>query len=103
MRRVFIVAVLMVAASSTAEAGWFHKKEAAPPVLAGTAGRGAFAGIPGLGAPLPPNPAPPGTNPVVGSVSRTGIFAHPITGRTRYTGSTYNPTLGQFGTYRIKK
>jgi hypothetical protein len=42
-------------------------------------------------------------NPVVGSVQRTGIFAHPFTGRTRYTGTAYNPSLGQFGSYRFKK
>jgi hypothetical protein len=101
--RTFSIAVLVLAFGTTAEAGWFHKKDTPTPQLGGTAGRGSFAGIPGLGPPLPPSPVPRGMNPVVGSVQRTGIFAHPFTGRTRYTGTAYNPSLGQFGSYRFKK
>ena len=41
--------------------------------------------------------------PVVGSVQRTGHFAHPHTGKTKYTGTVYNPVLGQFGTHTFRR
>ncbi len=36
-------------------------------------------------------------HPVVGSVHRTGHFTNPITHRTKYSDTVYNPVLGQFG------
>jgi len=98
MRRI-IIAVLVVAAlgeTDQAQAGWPRgSHQTAPTVLNGTAGRGSWAGVAGIGPALPA--AGKAThNPIIGSESRTGIFAHPTTGRTRYTGSMYDPTLGRF-------
>jgi hypothetical protein len=74
-----------------------------PMTMPGTEGRGSFAGIPGLGGPLPPSYTRPGTHPVIGSVRRTGLFAHPVTGRARYSGTAYDPILGRFETYRFRQ
>ncbi len=98
VRRHFIAALLvvLVGQADRAEAKWPHgSHHVAPTVLNGTAGRGSWAGVPGMGAPLPQNKA--AHNPVIGSVSRTGLFAHPGTGRTRYTGTVYDSTTGRFG------
>ncbi|MFO0824517.1 MAG: hypothetical protein U0792_15605 [Gemmataceae bacterium] len=96
MRRIIVVAALAIVFSGNerAEANWLRGSHTTPPtVLNGTAGRGSWAGVPGIGAPLPASRTKSGTHPVVGSVSRTGHFVHPITGRTRYSGTAYDPTL----------
>jgi hypothetical protein len=101
MRRTFIIALLLlVCATGTVEAKW-------PPRAGGpftSAPRtGGFTGLPWLGAPIPPVPQRTGLSPVIGSVERTGHFVHPITGRTRYKGTAYDPTTGRFGTYRFRR
>lgn len=96
LRRTLAAALLAVLGiAGSADAGWLRSHPPEPTVLNGTAGRSSFAGVPGIGRPLPPNPSP-AHNPVVGSVSRTGLFAHPTTGRTKYTGTFYDPVLGKF-------
>ncbi|VTU00744.1 unnamed protein product [Gemmataceae bacterium] len=103
LHRTIAVALLALAGSTDrAAAGWFRTHPPEPTVLNGTAGRSSWAGVPGIGRPLPPDPKP-GHNPVVGSVTRTGHFAHPGTGRTRYTGTFYNPTLGTFSRSSFRK
>jgi len=98
MRRVFIVALLAITGGAgQAEAGWLRSHPPEPTVINGTSGRGSWAGVSGIGAPLPPSRTKAGTNPVVGSTHRTGLFVHPISGRTRYSTTTYDPTLGRFG------
>ncbi|MCE9564125.1 MAG: hypothetical protein K8U57_18940 [Planctomycetes bacterium] len=98
MRRIFIVALLViVGGTSQAEAGFLRSHPPAPTVVNGTSGRGSWAGVPGIGAPLPPSHTKAGSSPVVGSTHRTGLFVHPISGRTRYSTTTYDPTLGRFG------
>lgn len=69
-----------------------------------SAGPTSFAGInfPSGGAPAPRGSAAR-LQPVVGSVQRTGRFIHPHTGRTKYTGTVYNPVLGQFGTHTFRR
>lgn len=42
-------------------------------------------------------------HPVIGSVQRTGHFANPITGRTKYTGLMYNPYQGNFSTLKYRQ
>ena len=42
-------------------------------------------------------------NPVVGSAQRTGLFVHPFTGRTRYSGLGYDSATGRFGTYSFRR
>ena len=69
-----------------------------------SAGPTSFAGInfPSGGAPAPRSSvARP--QPVVGSVQRTGRFSHPHTGRTKYTGTAYNPVTGRFGAYTFRR
>jgi hypothetical protein len=41
-------------------------------------------------------------NPVVGSVQR-GHLTNPLTGRSNYKSTTYNPVLGTFGTYKFRR
>lgn len=82
-------------------------------VLAGTASAGnypasgpvSFAGVnlPSGGPPVSRGATTTRLQPVVGSVQRTGLFAHPHTGRTKYTSTVYNPTLGQFGTQTFRR
>ena len=98
MRRMIIAALVMTALgeANQARAGWPHgSHQTAPTVLNGTAGRGSWAGVAGIG-PALPSAGKATHNPIVGSTSRTGIFAHPTTGRTRYTSTMYDPTLGRF-------
>ena len=95
-RRTLAAALLAILGiGGSADAGWPHRLPPEPTAYNGTVGRSSFAGVPGIGRPLPPPPSP-AHNPVVGSVSRTGLFAHPTTGRTRYTGTFYDPVLGKF-------
>jgi hypothetical protein len=105
MRSIVIVATLAVllGTAGAATAGGHRQVPLTPMKMPGTEGRGSFAGIPGLGGPLPPSYTRPGTNPVIGSVKRTGLFAHPVSGRTRYTGTAYNPTLGRFEKYHFRQ
>jgi len=42
-------------------------------------------------------------HPVIGSVQRTNWFTNPLTQKDRYTGTVYNPQLGQFSTYRFRR
>lgn len=108
MRSAFVAAVLIVAGGTTdrAGAGWPHHGGAPNPTpgyVPGTMGRQSFAGVPGLGGPIPTSTSRPNLNPVVGGVARSGLFVHPVTGRTRYTGVGYDSTLGRFGTYHFWK
>ena len=41
-------------------------------------------------------------HPVVGSVQR-GHFANPLTGKSNYKSTVYNPVLGSFGTYKFRR
>jgi hypothetical protein len=41
--------------------------------------------------------------PVVGSVQRTSVFANPLTHKARYSGTVYNPLLGQFCTHSFRR
>ena len=41
--------------------------------------------------------------PVVGSVQRTSHFSNPFTHRAKYSGVTYNPVHGTFGTQKFKR
>ena len=41
--------------------------------------------------------------PVIGSVQRTSHFSNPFTHRAKYSGVTYNPVLGTFGTQKFKR
>ncbi len=41
--------------------------------------------------------------PVVGSIQRTGRFTNPLTHKTKYTSTTYNPALGTFGTRTFRQ
>ena len=41
-------------------------------------------------------------HPVVGSVQR-GHFNNPLTGRSHYKSTVYNPALGTFGTYKFRR
>jgi len=98
LRRILLGALLLVLVgdASRADARWpDHPSHAAPTVLNGTAGRGSWAGVPGIG-PALPSRGKPALNPVVGSTYRSGHFVHPTTGRTRYTETVYDPTLGRF-------
>ncbi len=105
MRRFAIAAsvVGLFGIAGTATAAGPRQVPLTPMTMPGTEGRGSFAGIPGLGGPLPPSYTRPGTHPVIGSVRRTGLLAHPLTGRTRYTGTAYNPTLGRFEKYHFRQ
>lgn len=106
MRRIFIAAALVfvLSGSERAEAKWLRGSHTTPPtVLNGTAGRGSWAGVPGIGAPLPATRTKPGTQPIVGSVARTGHFVNPITGRTRYSGTAYDSTLGRTSKYHFRQ
>lgn len=47
-------------------------------------------------------PATTRLNPVVGSVQR-GHLTNPLTGRSNYKSTTYNPVLGTFGTYKFRR
>src|SRR5436189_5731660 len=99
MRRMSVIAsVFLVGAVGNVDAKWRPHAAAVPVVRAG-----AFTGLPWLGAPIPPTPSRATPSPVVGSVERTGHFVHPHTGRTRYAGTTYDPALGRFGTFRFRK
>ena len=40
--------------------------------------------------------------PVVGSVQRSH-FSNPFTHKAKYTGTTYNPVLGTFGTQKFRR
>lgn len=108
MRRVLLlaVAVVLIGAAGSVEAGWPHLQARSvplgPPESPVAPGRSWFAIGPGTG-PVAPRPSHPSYNPVVGSVQRTGLFAHPHTGRTRYTGLGYDPVAGRFGTYSFRR
>lgn len=41
--------------------------------------------------------------PVIGSVQRTSHFSNPFTHRAKYSGVTYNPVHGTFGTQKFKR
>ncbi len=41
--------------------------------------------------------------PVIGSVQRTSHFSNPFTHKAKYSGVTYNPVLGTFGTQKFKR
>ena len=41
--------------------------------------------------------------PVVGSIQRTSRFTNPITHKSKYTGTVYNPALGSFGTRTFRQ
>ncbi len=41
--------------------------------------------------------------PVVGSVQRTSVLANPLTHKARYSGTVYNPLLGQFSTHSFRR
>ena len=41
--------------------------------------------------------------PVIGSVQRTSHFSNPFTHRAKYSGVTYNPVLGTFGTQKFRR
>lgn len=101
-RLVAVTFLALAGSADRADAGWFKGHHPEPTVINGTAGRSSWAGVPGIGRPLPPDPKP-AHNPVVGSVSRTGHFSHPVTGRTRYTGTVYDPTLGTFSRSSFRK
>ncbi|MBA4062369.1 MAG: hypothetical protein C0501_01435 [Isosphaera sp.] len=94
MRSLMLAAVLVVTAAGVATAnGPKGAPNPTPGFVPGSAGRLSWAGVPGLGAPAATRA---GFNPVVGSVSRTGLFGK------RYTGAAYDPALGRFGTYRFR-
>lgn len=104
--RVWVLVVTLIGWLGAAGPAWADGRRLVPltpPAVPGTEGRGSFAGIPGLGGPLPPSPTRPGTHPVVGSVTRTGLFVNPLTGRTRYSGWAYNPLLGRFEKYHFRQ
>ncbi len=107
MRRVIIVAVLAVLGSfpPSVEAKWGRGSTPNPNqgVVPGAEGRKSWAGVAGLGGPVPRSYTKPGHNPVVGSVKRSGLFVNPFSGRTRYTGKAYNPTTGRFGKYHFRQ
>lgn len=107
MLRVYVLAAVVLAGlAGEAAAGWRHRGSApnpTPGIVPGAAGRKSWAGVPGLGDPIPPSRVKPGHSPVIGSVSRTGHFVHPVSGRTRYSGLAYDPVLGRFGTYSFRQ
>jgi hypothetical protein len=107
MLRIGLLALAVwVGLAEDANAGWKHWGSAPNPTpgyVPGAAGRKSWAGIPGLGDPIPPSRTRPGTSPVIGSVSRTGHFVHPVSGRTRYTGLAYDPVLGRFEKYHFRQ
>ena len=41
--------------------------------------------------------------PVIGSVQRTSHFSNPFTHRAKYSGVTYNPVHGTFGTQKFRR
>ena len=41
--------------------------------------------------------------PVVGSVQRTSHFSNPFTHKAKYSGVTYNPVHGTFGTQKFRR
>ncbi len=41
--------------------------------------------------------------PVVGSVQRTSHFSNPFTHKAKFSGVTYNPVLGTFGTQKFRR
>lgn len=105
MRATFLtaVAVVLVGVVGRADANWprHPAPNPTPGFVPGSAGRLSFAGVPGLGAPVATRPVT--NSPVVGSERRTGHFVHPFSGRTRYSGTEYNPTTGRFGTYNVRR
>jgi hypothetical protein len=48
-------------------------------------------------------PAVTRLHPVIGSVQRTGHFTNPFTHKAKYSGVTYNPLQGTFGTQTFKR
>ena len=108
MRRAIVLAVAVVLVGSVGEAAaeWPHLQARSvplgPPESPVPPWRSWFVIGPGTG-PVAPRPSHPSYNPVVGSVERTGLFAHPHTGRTRYTGLGYDPVLGRFEKYSFRR
>lgn len=103
MRIVAALAIVLIAASG-AEAKWLRgKSNPTPGVLPGTAGMRSWAGVTGLGGPETPTRWKAGTQPVIGSVTRTGHFVHPISGRTKYSGTAYDPIQGRFSQYSFRQ
>ncbi|VTS03204.1 unnamed protein product [Gemmata massiliana] len=41
--------------------------------------------------------------PVIGSVQRTGHFTNPLTHKSKYTGTVYNPLSGQFSKQTFRR
>ena len=92
MRKLIALVALVVAGSQTASAGspWAH---GGPTVRTATIN------------PLSGTPVAVTTRlqPVVGSVQRTSHFSNPFTHKAKYTGTTYNPVLGTFGTQKFRR
>lgn len=101
-----ILAVALLAWLGTAgpaEAKWpWGASRTTPGTVPGTAGMRSWAGLPGMGGPIGPTHTKPGMSPVIGSAYRTSHFAHPGTGRARYTGTAYDPITGRFSKYRFR-
>ena len=89
MRAVFAVAVLVfVASAAQAGGGSTHSLN----------GRGAYVDrYTGTAVSVPTR-----LQPVVGSVQR-GHLTNPLTGRSNYRSTAYNPVLGSFGTYKFRR
>jgi hypothetical protein len=100
---ILAVAVVWLGWNDTAAAS---DRRIGDPLARPTPAYSSWAGMPGLGRPLPPTTTRSTQallQPVVGSVERTSRFRHPFTGRAKYSATAYDPTLGRFQTYRFRR
>ncbi|MBN9118138.1 MAG: hypothetical protein J0I06_03065 [Planctomycetes bacterium] len=109
MRTVIAVAVLAVVAgvgrADVVPAG--GSEPFAGPVTVEPMGGGGTRSLVGRGAVVNPHsgtavPVVTRLHPVVGSVQPRG-HVNPLTGKTKYTSTVYNPVLGSFGTYKFRR
>jgi hypothetical protein len=102
MRKLLGVFVLLITVTE-ADANWLRGNKPAVGTVPGAAGMRSWAGVPGVGGAVPPSHTKPGTSPVIGSAVRTGHFTNPITGRTRFTESVFDPTTGRFSKEHFRR
>jgi hypothetical protein len=109
MRAVMVAAVL-VAVAGPARADVIPAGGSEPfagPVMVEPVAGGATRSLVGRGAVVDHHsgtavPVVTRLHPVIGSVQQRG-HTNPVTGRSKYTSTVYNPVLGSFGTYKFRR